>query len=726
MNANGGSKSPNYNRLDPAVEARVDRLLAEMTLDEKVGQMVQYNPNAGLDLEEEIRSGRVGSMLSVEDVHHINRFQRVAVEKSRLHIPLLFGNDVIHGYRTVFPIPLAESCTWDPDLLEKSARVAAEEASACGTNWIFAPMVDITHDPRWGRIAEGAGEDPYLGSLIAAARVRGFQAGDLESGIRIVACPKHYVAYGATESGRDYNTVDISEITLREVFLPPFKAAFDAGAGSLMSAFNEINGVPASANPFTLRDILREEWNYHGVVLSDYNAVGELIPHGFAEDLKDAARLATIGGCDIDMMSHAYGPNLAQLVQEGKVPLEVIDEAVRRILRLKMHLGLFERPYADETLEESTLLREDFRAFALEVAQKSMVLLKNDGALPLSAGVERLAVIGPLADDRAALLGCWAVQGHPEDVETVLEGIRANIESENALTYVQGCTIKGAEEPDLEGAVKAARDADVVVLVVGEDSTLSGEANCRAHLGLPGRQQELVDAVCSLGKPVVVVLMTGRPLAIPRLAEQASALLLAWHGGIRAGRAAADLLFGAANPSGKLTTSFPRAEGQIPIYYALKNTGRPPESSGTIQFTDPYRSTYLDEPTAPLFPFGYGLSYTIFEYSQLEIEKAHLGMNDTLVATATVQNTGDRAGEEIVQLYVHDIVGSLTRPVKQLKAFSKIALGPGEKQEVRFEIPVSDLGFIGRAMQYTVEPGDFQLWIGPDSSRGLEGGFTVR
>lgn len=719
-----GSGALDFNRSDPAIEARINDLLGQMTLEEKVGQMVQVNPGGLPDLEGAIREGRVGTMLSLLDVRRINRLQRVAVEESRLGIPLIFGNDIIHGYRTTFPIPLAESCTWDPDLLERTAHVAAQEAAACGTSWIFAPMVDVSRDPRWGRIAEGAGEDPFLGGVIAAARVRGFQSTDLPGGRRIVSCPKHYVAYGGAESGRDYNTVDTSERTLREVYLPPFKAAFDAGAGSTMSAFNEISGVPASANAFTLRQVLRDEWQWEGVALSDYNAVGELISHGIAADLKDAARLAALAGVDIDMMAHAYHGHLADLVREGAVPEQIVDEAARRVLRLKLQLGLFEEPYTDEGLEEQYILRDDFRQLALEVAGRSMVLLKNEGnLLPLSLDIESLAVIGPLADDRDAPLGTWAGPGRPEDVETVIEGIQANWKGE--LTHVPGCPVEGDEPADITAAVEAARMADVVVVVMGENRHMSGEAHSRAHLGLPGRQQELLDALHATGKPLACVLMSGRPLAIPRAAEQVDALLMAWHGGIRTGRAVADLLFGAVDPSGKLTAAFPRAEGQIPIYYARKNTGRPEEAGGTLQFDEAFRSTYLDEPNTPLFPFGYGLSYTIFAYSGLSVETPNIGTGDTLVVSATVRNAGERPGEEIVQLYVRDLVGSVTRPVKELKGFQRVALQPGEERRVRFEVPALQLGFWGIDMKYAVEPGAFKVWIGPNSADGLEGEFSV-
>jgi beta-glucosidase len=740
-----------YNHLDPATEARVEGLLAQMTLPEKIGQLVQINPYAPFDpehyqarkqeaeeagepfeypprlrddMDEMIRKGLVGSFLNVTIPHLINHCQRVAMEESRLRIPIIVGSDVIHGYRTIFPIPLAEASTWNPALLEQASRVAAEEASAAGVDWIFAPMVDIARDPRWGRIAEGAGEDPFLGMAMARARVRGFQAGDLTSGRRIAACPKHYIGYGAAEGGRDYNTTDFSERTLRDVYLPPFKAAFEAGAGTVMTAFNEISGVPATASPFLLRTILRDEWVWPGVVLSDYEAVQELIPHGVAADLKEAARLSLLAGLDMEMISAGYTNHLAELVAEGQVPLELIEAAVRRVLRLKFRLGLFEKPYTDESLADSLILRPDFRALALEVAQESMVLLKNeDHLLPLSPQT-RLAVIGPLADNRHDMLGCWSLHTHPEDVETVLEGLSVYL-SDDGWTYAAGCPIRDHSPTDIEGAVAAAQEADVVLLVLGESANMSGEGHSRTDLGLPGRQQELVDAVVAVGKPVVCVLMSGRPLVIPQLYGQVDALLSAWHAGIRAGRAVADILFGTANPSGKLTASWPRSEGQIPVYYAHKNTGRPAAESGTRQFAEAFKSVYLDQANSPLFPFGFGLSYTQFDYADLHLAQPALHKDDTLVVSAVVTNSGERAGAEVVQLYVRDLVGSLTRPVKELKGFQKITLQPGERQTVCFEIPVYELGFTGLDMDYTVEPGDFKVWVGPDSARGLEGNFTV-
>jgi len=715
------------------IDARVEALLGQMTLEEKVGQMVQIHLGTlgRVEGEERIRRGQVGSVLSLYGAAEINRLQRIAVEESRLGVPLLIGNDVIHGYRTIFPIPLAESCTWDPGLVEEAARIAAEEASADGTDWTFAPMVDICHDPRWGRIAEGAGEDPFLGAAMARARVRGFQAGDLSSRRKLAACPKHYVAYGAAEAGKDYNTVDISERTLRDVYLPPFKAAFDEGAGTVMSAFNEIGGVPASANPLTLGTILRQEWGFKGVVLSDWNAIGELIAHGFAADLKEAARRSVLAGVDMDMVADAYHDHLAELVREGNVPLAIVDEAVRRVLRLKMMLGLFEQPYTDESLAEKVILKAEYREKALDLARRSMVLLKNDGLLPLGRDVKEIALIGPLADDHHEILGCWHRIGSDQDTESVLDGLRAVLPPATKVTHVRGCDLEGGEEPDLAGVARAAQDADVAIVVVGEGEAMSGEAHSRAYLGLPGQQQALLEAVHATGTPVAVVLMSGRPLAIPRLVEQVPAVLQAWHGGIRAGRAVADLLVGAANPSGKLTATWPRTEGQIPVYYAHKNTGRPVGGDSIPQFHKPNWSLHIDEVNAPLFPFGYGLSYTTFEYRDLEVETPEVDRDSTLVVGATVANTGDRAGDEVVQLYVRDLVGSVTRPVKELKSFRRISLDPGEKARVRFEVLVEQLAFHGlgtlpgQRMEYVVEPGEFKVWIGPNSAEGLEGEFRV-
>jgi beta-glucosidase len=742
------------NQVDEQSEARIERLLAEMTLAEKVGQLVQLAPfempdpdefealiqkageaNASIQavlpprpgLTDDIRNGRIGSLLNLADAALVNRYQRIAAEESRLGIPLLVGSDVIHGFRTVFPIPLAEACTWDPPLLERAARVAAQEASAAGIDWIFAPMLDIGRDPRWGRVAEGAGEDPFLTAVMGEARVRGFQSGNLANGRRIAACPKHFVAYGAAEAGRDYNTVDISERTLRDVHLPPFKAAFDAGAGSVMSSFNEIGGVPVSANSFVLDMVLRQEWEWPGVVLSDFAAIGELVPHGVAADLKEAARLAILEGVDIDMMSGAYQQHLAELVTEGSVPQAVVDQSVRRMLRLKFGLGLFEQPYVDESLAAQVTLREESRALALQVAQQSMVLLKNEnGLLPLAPGNQRLALIGPLAAARRDMLGTWTVFGKAADADTLLEGVQSYLEEDPALSYVPGCTLTGDEPIDELAMTAALKAADVVILALGEGHNLSGEARSRTALGLPGQQQALFDMAARAARPLVLVLMGGRPLVVPELVERADAVLMAWHGGIRAGQAIADLLFGAANPSGKLTASWPRSEGQIPVYYAHKSTGRPMAGEGTTQFEEAFKSGYIDSPNEPLFPFGYGLSYTTFDYRDLEVETPVIAATGTLVVRATLENTGPRAGTEVVQLYVRDLVGSVTRPVKELKGFQRLTLKPGEAQSVRFDLPVSALGFTGLDMVHRVEPGEFQVWIGPNAADGLGGHFMVK
>ncbi len=716
-----------FNTTSPEIEARVEALLARMTLAEKVGQLVQVNLRWRDDLDDMIRQAHVGSLLSLSGAGTVNRLQRIAVEETRLGIPLIIGFDVIHGFRTVFPIPLAEACTWDPDLVGQAAHVAAVEASAAGIDWIFAPMVDIARDPRWGRIAEGAGEDVFLGSAMAQARVRGFQSANLPGGRRIAACPKHYAAYGAAQAGRDYNTVDISERTLRDTYLPPFKAAFDAGAASVMSAFNEISGVPASANPFLLKTILRDTWHWDGVVLSDFDAIGELLHHGFAADHREAALRAFLAGVDMDMMGNAYPCHLVDLAREGLVEGSDIDAAVRRVLRLKFALGLFEQPYTDPSLAAQVTLVEEHRALALDVARKSMVLLKNErNLLPLGANVKTLALIGPLANDHHNPLGCWHAVGRDADVESVLDGMRAVLPEATTLLHVPGCAIEGDAGADFDAAVTAALAADVAVLVLGELEMHSGEAHSRAHLGLPGRQQQLLEAVVATGKPVIVVLMAGRPLVIPWMVEHVPAILMAWHGGIRAGRAIADVLTGAVNPEGRLVVSVPRCEGQIPLHYDQKATGRPVDSEGVIQFDRRHRSNYLDEAYTPQFPFGFGLGYTTFAYTNLQVETPEVALDGIVVVSAQVANTGERAGVETVQCYVRDLVGSITRPVRELKGFQRIALAPGERRRVRFEIPVQSLGFHGLDMRYTVEPGKFRVRIGPHAEEGLQGQFVVK
>jgi beta-glucosidase len=693
------------------LERRIDSLLARMTLEEKVGQLnlpSVFGPvsPAQLDL---VRKGLVGGFLNLDGAQAARDIQRVAMEQSRLHIPLLLGLDVIHGYRTIFPIPLAEAGTWDPEIAEATARSAAREARAAGVNWTFAPMVDIARDPRWGRIAEGSGEDPYLGSLMAAARVRGFQTS-------ILATAKHFAAYGGAEAGREYNTVDVSERTVRDIYLPPFKAAVDAGAGSIMSAFNEIAGIPSSANPWLTNTVLRGEWGFDGLVVSDWTSIAELIPHGIAATRADAGRLALAAGVDMDMVSQIYLDSLPALVQSGRVPITQVDSAVRRILREKLRLGLFEDPNRGVMATPPPLDRE----LARRVARESIVLLRNEGGLlPLGANAKTIAVIGPLAADSVAPLGPWHTRGQPGDVVSVLTAIRERAGAGATVLHAAGTGLTDADTSGIAAAVALARRADVTVLVVGEPDSMSGEASSRARLDLPGVQERLQQAVVATGKPVVLVLMNGRPLILSWAAEHVPAIVETWFLGIETGHAVADVLFGDVNPSGRLPVSFPRTVGQIPIYYNAKNTGRPAVAG------QHFTSKYLDIPNSPLFPFGYGLSYTSFGYRDLRLRAARLGPADTLVVTVTVANSGTRAGTEVAQLYVRDDVGSVTRPVRELKGFQRVALAPGETRSVEFRVPVRSLAFWDGAMKFVVEPGTFHVFVGSNSTAELDAGFEV-
>jgi len=701
-----------------AIDQRIDDLLSRMTLDEKVGQLVQYSGFTD-DRAADIREGRIGSLLNVAGAENANRVQRIAVEESRLGIPLLFGLDVIHGYRTIFPIPLATASSWDPELVTSIEAIAAREARASGVHWTFAPMIDIARDPRWGRIVEGAGEDPYLGSAMAAARVKGFQGDDVAAPDRILACLKHYVAYGAAIGGRDYNSVDMSERLLREVYLPPYKAGVDAGAATVMSAFNLLNGVPTSANKFTINRILRGEWGFDGLIVSDWNSVGELIVHGYAADERDAARLALEATIDMDMMGGIYAGQLADLVRSNVVSEAALDESVRRVLRSKFILGLFDNPYVDPATEAAVILRDDHVAAARDAAQKSMVLLKNEGAfLPLAEDIGSIAVIGPLADNQNDPLGAWHTMGRPQDVVAVLAGIQHRVAPTTTVTYAQGSTVTGPETDGFAEAVEAARNADVAIVVVGEQEFETGEAASRASLDLPGVQQQLIEAVHGTGTPVVAVIMSGRPLTMPWLAENVPAILQAWHPGIQAGNAVADLLWGDVNPSGKLAVSFPRSVSQVPVYYNHDHTGRPATEA---RFT----SKYLDLPNTPLYPFGHGLSYTTFEYADLALSADTITANDTLYVSATVRNAGDVAGAEVVQLYIRDLVASVVRPVKELKGFTKVYLEPGEQQTVQFALRPLELGFFDQDMLWVVEPGVFNVWVGWSSDEGLEGSFVI-
>ena len=707
-----------------SVEERVNSLLARMTLEEKLGQLQQLDGEANGNFRPEhldlIRKGLLGSTLNVRGAQRTNELQRVAMNESRLKIPVLFGFDVIHGYRTIFPIPLGEAASFDPSLAERSAAVAAQEANNLGVRWTFAPMLDIARDPRWGRITEGAGEDPFVGAAFARARVRGFQGQDYGAPDKILACAKHWVAYGAAEGGRDYNTTDLSEQTLREIYFPPFKAAVDAGVGTLMSSFNAINGVPASANPFTLRKVLRDEWKFDGFVVSDYTSVKELINHGIAANEEDAAAAALNAGVDMEMVSRSYNTFGPKLLQEKRLSMATLDEAVRRILRIKFRLGLFDHPYTDEAREPNALLRPESIRLAREIAGRSMVLLKNDReTLPLSKNLGSIAVIGPLADDRRAPLGWWSGDGKEENTVTPLAGIKAKVSAKTKVGYAKGCDVKGDSTAGFAEAVNLARSSDVAVVFVGELAEMVGEAASRASLDLPGRQLELVQKIQATGKPTIVVLVNGRPLSIGWIVENAPAILESWMGGTESGNAIADILFGDVNPGAKLPVTFPRSVGQVPIYYDHMNTGRPPEAENR------YTSKYYDVPWTPLFPFGYGLSYTTFKISNLQLSAPRISAIGKLTVSAEVENTGRRAGDEVVQLYIRDTVASMTRPVKELKGFQRVTLQPGGKRRVEFVLGPEQLGFWNREMRYVVEPGEFRVMVGANSVDVIEARFEV-
>ena len=736
---------------DASSEKKIEALLQKMTLAEKVGQLVQYSagqptgPGTGrTDYDDMLRKGEVGALFNITTAREVNAYQRVAVEQSRLHIPLLFGLDVIHGFRTEFPIPLGLASTWDPDLVERTARVAAREASASGIRWTFSPMVDITRDARWGRMAEGSGEDPFLGADVASAYVRGYQGARLDAADSIAACPKHFVGYGAAEGGRDYNSVELSEHTLRQFYLPPFRAAVDAGAASIMSGFNSLNGVPASANPFTLKQILRKEWGFQGIVDSDFTSVGELVAHGIANDGAAAARKAILAGVDMDMVSSLYHENLAQLVRTGEVPETAVDEAVRRVLRVKFALGLFEHPYADETREAVAMFQPESLTLARTAAERSFVLLKNAGlsgraaVLPLSSETKSIALIGPLTDDAPDMQGAWAGQGRLQDVVTLREALTQRIGSSH-VRYAKGSEIIGGTDEQLAEAVKTAEQSEVVILALGENAPeMTGEAASRAHLGLPGRQQELLEKIVGTGKPVVLLVFSGRPLTLPWAFEHVPAVVAAWFPGVQAGPALVRTIFGEANPSGKLVVSWPRSVGQEPLYYNALSTGRP---AGAIDLTHPakigdekYVSRYIDEQNSPQFPFGYGLSYTSYRYGQLEInqtqlsaktlnEELHAGGRSTNAAvsvSAEITNTGTRAGEETVQLYVRLQGTSVAQPVRALSGFQRIVLSPGQTKKVTFTLGPQAFALWNDQNNFTIEPARVTLWVSPDSSRGSE------
>ena len=715
--------------VEKALRHKTDSVLALMTLDEKIGQLNQYSGDGEVtgpvslrpDLLKSIREGKVGSMLNINGAGYTRKIQKIAVEKSRLKIPLIFGYDVIHGYKTIFPIPLGESASWDPEAAERAARVAGAEAAAAGQHWTFAPMVDIARDPRWGRIMEGSGEDPYLGSRLAEARVRGFQGTDLADPTTILACVKHYAGYGEAQAGRDYFTTDMSDNSLREVYLPPFKAAAKAGAATFMTAFNDLNGIPATGNKYLVNDILKTEWAYKGMVVSDWGSISEMIVHGIAANKYEAGDLAFNAGVDMDMEGSVYITELKNLLNDKKITEAQIDESVRRVLRLKFMLGLFDDPYryCDTEREKKTLLNADFLAEARDAARKSFVLLKNDKqVLPINVAVKSVALIGPAADAAQDMIGNWSGRGDAKDVITLKKELESRLGSR--VSYAKGAAFNDTDRSGFAAALAAARRADVIIAAFGEDGMMSGESMCRANLNIPGVQEELILELAKLGKPMVLVLFNGRPLVLTSINSAVPAILDVWIPGTMAGPAICDVLFGEFNPSGKLPVTFPYALGQVPIFYNHKNSGRP----GTQ--ADKYKSRYIDIPNDPLYPFGFGLSYTQFAYNNLNIGQSLLEGDQPLEVRVDVKNTGQVAGTETVQLYVRDLVGSVTRPVKELKGFKKVTLKAGEVQTVSFTLNREDLSFYNRDGVWGTEPGKFKVFVGTNSQNTIEAGFELK
>jgi len=731
-----------YGQTNPKnFDEKIDALIAKMTLDEKVGQMTQYSGfwdatgpapsegNAKLKYDQ-INKGQVGSMLNVRGTENVRSMQKLAVENSRLGIPMIFGLDVIHGHKTVNPVPLAEAASWDLKAIEKSARIGAIEASAVGVNWTFAPMVDISRDARWGRVMEGAGEDPYLGSRIAEARVKGFQGEDLSAPNTLAACAKHLAAYGFSESGREYNTVDVGPVILHNIVMPPFKAAADAGVRTMMNAFNIVNGVPATANKYLQRDIVKEKWGFDGFIISDWASGSQMQQHGFASDLKHVAELSANAGSDMDMESYAYSRHLKTLVEEGKVSMEVIDDAVKRILKVKFELGLFDDPYryCDPVKEEQLLYHPDHLDAALDIAKKSIVLLKNDDILPIDINKKKIAVIGPLANDKNSPLGSWRFGSVDNSAVSVVEGLEdlgADFTFSKGVdlfsgyaSFVLELNINETDRSGMDEAVELAKNSELVVLVLGEHGFQSGEARSRTNIDLPGLQQELLEAVYEVNKNIVLVVMSGRPLTINWADEHIPAILQTWQLGSMTGHAIASVLFGEYNPSGKLPISFPRSVGQIPIYYNHYNTGRPINIENNV-----FWSHYSDEKNSPLYPFGYGLSYTQFDYKNLEIKQTD---HFKLKVEVEVSNTGTMAGEEVVQLYIHDKVASVVRPVKELKGFQKLMFAPGETKNLTFVLTEAELGFFDAQGDYILQPGSFEIMVGTNSDDLLKAEIIVK
>jgi beta-glucosidase len=726
-------------------DERINSIVSGMSQTEKIGQTaLRGDPSSSKgqlsdEMKRSVREGRIGAFLNVMDRRQVEELQRIATEESPHKVPLMFGRDVIHGFKTIFPIPLGMAATFDPATAEQGAKISAAEATTVGIDWTFAPMLDIARDPRWGRIAESPGEDPYLAEQLAAAYVRGLQGSDNDKTPmptdRLAACAKHYAAYGATEGGRDYNTTEMSEGVLRDVYLRPFHAAAKAGAATFMSAFNELDGAPCSANEFLLKKVLRDEWGFRGFVASDWNSVTEMINHGFAADAKDAARRAINAGLDMEMVSDSYEKNLAKLIEEGKVKQSALDDAVLNILRVKMRMGLFDHPKFDRT-RDSVALSEPHLAAARKAAAESMVLLKNaDGRLPLAKTIGRVAVVGPLADAPHEQLGTWAFDGNEKDSQTPLAGLRKLL-GEGKVAYAAG--LKYSRDKSTDGfadAVAAAKSADAVVCIVGEEAILSGEAHSRANINLPGKQEALIHELHKTGKPLVVVIMAGRPITLGDVLNDADAMIMAWHPGTMGGPALADVLFGDAEPGGRLPITWPKAVGQIPIYYNHMNTGRPPVAEKFVPIDDipvgagqsslGNTSHYLDLGYKPEFPFGFGLSYTTFAYSNLKISKDNVKLGDTFEISIDVKNTGERGGTEVVQLYVHDVVGDVVRPVRELKGFQRVAIGPGDTKHVSFTISTDDLAFHNHEMKLVTEPGEFRVGIGGNSDVELSGKFEV-
>jgi beta-glucosidase len=716
-------------------------LLSKMTLVEKIGQMSQCSGCGGYlsdELAAQICSGSVGSVINEVNLDVVNEMQRIAVEESRLGIPLLIGRDVIHGFKTIFPIPLGQAASWSTEVVESGARISALESASAGVNWTFAPMIDISRDPRWGRVAESLGEDPYLCSVLGEAMIKGFQGDSLSMPGAIAACAKHFVGYGAAESGRDYNTTSISENELRNVYLPPFKAAAKAGVATFMSAFNELNGIPASGNEWLMKQVLREEWGFEGFVVSDWESIKQLTTHGFSEDEKMAAFEAVNAGIDMEMVSTSYQQHLESLIDEGKVELSTIDAMVMRILILKHELGLFEQPFTNPE-QLPALLNPAHLLVAKEAAIKSCVLLKNrNHILPLAkSDIQSLAVIGPLADDGYEQLGTWIFDGEAEHSITCLQALTSYAAAEIDIKFSQGLATSRSEQQDgFDEAVKLAHESDVVLMFLGEESILSGEAHCRSNIDLPGAQEQLIEAVAATGKPIVLVVMAGRPLTLTSIIDKVDAILYAWHPGTMGGPAIIDLLFGLASPSGKLPITFPRVVGQIPLYYSQKNTGKPATDESYVHMKDiPARAqqtslgmaaTHLDTHFSPLFPFGFGLSYSEFEYSDIQVSCASISLGETVTISAQITNVGQCDCEEVVQLYVRDLVGNVTRPVKELKGFQRINLDAGATQRVVFSIHTNDLAFHDRNMELKAEPGLFHVWIGGDSESKLRSEFNIK